>query len=422
MRIIQLTPGAGMMYCGNCLRDNAFVRTLREAGHDASLLPLYLPLTLDEPDESADAPVFYGGVNVYLEQHSALWRWMPQWFKKLLNARALLRWAGKFAATTAPAKLGPMTLSMLRGQEGNQARELAPLADWLAEHAPDAVCYSNALLLGIHPELKQRLPARTVCFLAGEDAFLDALPEPFRSLCWGVLREHATTVDVLIAPSRYYADMMEERLELPADCIHVVPCGLNVADFAQATAPDVPVLGYFARMTPDKGVDVLVEAYIAYRRRNPSQQLRLMIGGSMTPADEEFVNDIQTRIAAAGYEADATFHPNVSREEKIRLLQSLTVFSVPTRQPEAFGLYLIEAFAAGVPVILPNHGAFTEIITQHGGGLLYDTTNPEALLLHLEQLLADQPLHNRLSSEARSAAQHFTASTMARNVLNILDV
>ena len=70
MNIIQITPGAGKMYCGNCFRDNALGAALRKAGHDVTILPMYLPLTLDEPDQSNGMPIFFNGVKVYLGQKS----------------------------------------------------------------------------------------------------------------------------------------------------------------------------------------------------------------------------------------------------------------------------------------------------------------------------------------------------------------
>ena len=78
MNIVQITPGAGAMYCGNCLRDNALVAALRKLGHDVLMVPLYLPLTLDEEDQSAGTPIFFGGINVYLQQKSALFRKTPR--------------------------------------------------------------------------------------------------------------------------------------------------------------------------------------------------------------------------------------------------------------------------------------------------------------------------------------------------------
>ena len=90
MNLVQITPGAGAMYCGNCFRDNALVAELRRMGHDVTMVPLYLPLTLDEEDQSADTPIFFGGINVFLEQKSALFRKAPDWLRHLLASRKLL--------------------------------------------------------------------------------------------------------------------------------------------------------------------------------------------------------------------------------------------------------------------------------------------------------------------------------------------
>src|SRR2546430_4099685 len=124
MNIGQIAPGAGGMYCGNCFRDTALVPALRRQGHEVLMGPLYLPLTLDEDDQSAGTPIFFSGINVYLEQKSPLFRAAPGWFHDLFTSRALLKLAAGKAAKTRAQDLGELTLSMLRGEEGNQAREL----------------------------------------------------------------------------------------------------------------------------------------------------------------------------------------------------------------------------------------------------------------------------------------------------------
>ena len=91
MRILQLTPGTGSFYCGTCLRDNALVTELRRLGHDALMAPLYLPPTLDETAASPEAPLFYGGVNVYLQQISPLFRRTPRGLDRVFDSPVLLR-------------------------------------------------------------------------------------------------------------------------------------------------------------------------------------------------------------------------------------------------------------------------------------------------------------------------------------------
>ncbi|MFT6619809.1 MAG: hypothetical protein ACJASX_002714, partial [Limisphaerales bacterium] len=121
MNIVQITPGAGGMYCGNCFRDNALVAELRKLGHDTLMVPLYLPMTLDEEDQSAGTPIFFTGINVYLEQKIPLFRRAPKWLHKLLASPILLKLAGTQAAKTRAEDVSDLTLSMLRGEEGNQA-------------------------------------------------------------------------------------------------------------------------------------------------------------------------------------------------------------------------------------------------------------------------------------------------------------
>src|SRR5436309_3745210 len=141
MNLVHITPGAGAMYCGLCFRDNALVAELRRMGHQVLMVPLYLPFTLDEADESAGTPIFFSGINVYLEQKSAFFRHAPAWFHDLFAARGLLKWAAGKAAKTRPEQLGELTLSMLRGEAGNQARELDDLIAWLKKQpAPDVIC------------------------------------------------------------------------------------------------------------------------------------------------------------------------------------------------------------------------------------------------------------------------------------------
>jgi hypothetical protein len=193
------------MYCGNCLRDNALVAALRSLGHEVLMVPLYLPLTLDEADQSAGTPVFFSGINVYLQQRAAWFRKAPGWLHHLLASPALLKWAAHRSGNTRPGTLGPLTLSMLRGETGNQAREIEDLISWLiTQQKPDAIFLSNALLLGMARRLKAALDRPIVCMLQGEDYFLDSLPEPHRTACWTTLAERAQDADLFIGPSRYF--------------------------------------------------------------------------------------------------------------------------------------------------------------------------------------------------------------------------
>jgi glycosyltransferase involved in cell wall biosynthesis len=427
MNIIQLTPGAGAMYCGNCLRDNTLVAALRKLGHEALMVPLYLPLTLDEADQSADVPVFFGGISVYLEQKLPWFSRAPGWAHRLLAARPLLRWASGRAAKTRPQDVGDLTLSMLRGEQGQQGRELQALIDWLKTQAkPDVICLSNALLLGSARRLRAELRAPIACMFQGEDTFLDSLPASHRAACWEALRQRAAEVDVLISPSHYFADLMTRRLGLPAGRVRVVPNGINLDGFQdQPTQPAAgpPVLGFFARMCREKGLDTLVEAFIQVCRRGRAPGLRLRVGGSCGPSDQPLVNELRRRLQDASLTDRVEFHPNLTRTQKVAFLQSLSVFSVPANYGEAFGLYLVEALAAGVAAAQPRTGAFPELIEATGGGLLYEPGNPSCLADIIETLVADPARARSIGAAGRSAVlEHYSAEAMAKGMLRAWSV
>jgi glycosyltransferase involved in cell wall biosynthesis len=418
LRIVQITPGAGKMYCGACLRDNALVTALRKLGHTVLMVPLYLPLTLDEEDQSAGTPIFFGGINVYLEQQSALFRHAPEWLRNILASPALLKLASGAAAKTRASDLGPMTISVLRGEEGRQARELDDLMDWLKSEKPDIVSLSNALLVGLVRRIKKELRIPVICSLQGEDWFLDALPAADRDLAWQTAAERAAEVDLFIAPSHYFGDLMQRRLKLAPEKVRVLANGLNLEGYAgPKIEPPTPVLGYFARMSAEKGLESLVNAFITLKRQDRVKNLKLRIGGSCGPADQPLLDTLKSRLQISGWLGDVEFSPNLTHAEKVSFLKSLSVLSVPATYGEAFGLYIIEALACGVPVVQPDHAAFPELIRETGGGLLYPPGDESALAGALESLFLDSTRARSLGETGQKAIlDRFNIETMARRM------
>jgi glycosyltransferase involved in cell wall biosynthesis len=420
MRVVHLTAGTGSFFCGTCLRDHALVKALRRLGHDALIVPLYLPLVLDDSGSHEESPLFFGGINVYLQQKSAFFRHTPQWFDKLLDSPALLHQAGRKAGMTNPAELGEITLSMIQGEHGHQAKELDKLVAWLVEQKPDVVCLSNSLLIGVARRVREELRVPIICSLQGEDAFLDSLPEPYRERCWQLVRERAADVVRFVAPSRYYSALMQERLRLGPEKIAVIYNGMDLDGFAPAGArPEFPTVGFLARMCRDKGLDTLVEAFIRLAPRLP--HARLKIGGTLTDADRAFVNDLTARLGQAGIVNSVKFLPNLTHAEKQQFLRGLTVVSVPTQRGEAFGLFVIESLASGVAVVQPNNGAFPELIELTGGGVLYAQGDASSLADALEKLLLDPAHAAKLGRCGREIVNsHFTSDAMARNFEELL--
>jgi glycosyltransferase involved in cell wall biosynthesis len=402
------------------MRDNALVLALRKRGHDALLVPMYLPLTLDEVSAAENIPVFYGGINSYLQQVSPLFRHTPRWLDKLLDSPKALASAGKRAGMTKASELGPMTLSMLKGEEGNQKKELERLVEWLASEKPDWVVLSNALLLGMGRRIREATGAKIACTLQGEDGFLDALGAPFNTKCWELVGERGAEFDALIPVSRYHSELMQKRAKLPPEKLHVVYNGIDLTGYVpRAEPPETLTLGYLARMYEPKGLGTLIEAFLLLAPRLP--QLKLAVAGAQVGYDHFYVGKLVAKLAAAGLADRVSWHPNVSRDEKIAFLKNLTVLSVPATYGESFGLYVIEALAAGVPVVQPKHGGFPEILAQTGGGALYEPLTPEALAHALETLLSDPKTAFELGAVGQKAVfEKFSVDAMAEGVEKVL--
>ena len=422
MKILMLSAGTGSYHCGTCMRDNALVKALRFEGHDALLAPMYLPMVLDEAAATPEAPLFFGGVNVYLQQKSAFFRKSPRWLDQWLDSPGILRSAAKRVGMTRPSELGDLTISMLLGEEGKQAKEVDRLVSWIKdEMRPDVVCLSNALLLGVARRIKRETAAAVVCTLQGEDSFLDSLPEPDRTRAWKTLGERGQDVDAFIAVSRYYAGVIASRTEIAAERMNVVYNGIDLDGYAPRTkSPQPPVIGFLAHFSPVKGLETLIDAFIVLRARGRVSDARLLAAGSANAADQPFVEKMKAKIAAAGLAGDTDFLLNLDRPAKIAFLRSLSVLSVPATYGEAFGLYLVEAWASGVPVVQPQHGAFPELLAESGGGLLCEPDDPQSLAERLEELILDPERAAMLGARgAQAVREKFTVEAMAKGVLDV---
>ncbi len=429
MNLILLTPGTGSYHCGVCMRDNALAKEVIRRGHRAVMLPMYLPLTLDEESATPQAPIFFGGGSTYLREKFRWFRKMPRWLDRMFSARWLLKLlAGSASAKTGGPEVAGMTMSMLRGEQGNQATELEELIAWLRTafdgRPPDAVWLSTALQAGLARRIRAAVGVPVIGFLQGEDTFLDGLG-PDAPQAWALLSERMRDASAWVAPSRYYAKLMAQRLDWDPAQIHVIPNGVQPAPVAVPPAerrPSVgPTIGYLARFVPGKGIGLLVEAFILLRQRMPEARLRC--AGSMTAQDAKYVEKLKARLKKAGCAEAVEWLPNVSLAEKSAFLESLSIFSVPATYSEAFGQYVIEAMAAGTPVVLPRASAFPEIIEASGAGELFDLGATEAesaaaLAQALESLLRDPDRARALGQRGYDAARsEFSMARLAERLL-----
>ena len=425
MNLAFLTPGTGSYYCGACMRDNALAKSLHAAGHQVSLLPMYLPLQLDEEKHTqAGNPIFFGGINVFLQQKLPIFRHLPPWLHKLLNHAGLLRSAAKRSHMTSAREHGEMALEMLRIESSPFDKELDKLIDFLATEKPDVLCLGTALQAGMIRQLKARLGVKVICTFQGEDSFLDGLPEPFKTSCWKELRTRVADADLLVAPSQFYADLMRRRFDTPDLRIEVMPNGIDLEGYRVSTLPtSAPVIGYLARMIREKGVHHFVEAFIHLRKQLHHPDARLHIAGAATAGDQKLIAELQQKLSTAGLADQVTWSPNISREEKADLLASLTIFSVPATYPEAFGLYTVEALASGVPLVQPDASSFQEIIATSQAGILVPPGDPTALAAAWHDLLTRPEHLKELGENGRRAAEEsYSVEAMRDRFLALVEL
>ena len=422
MRLLAVTAGAGGMYCGSCLRDNTLAAELQARGHDVTLLPVYTPTRTDEENVS-DSRVFFSGISVYLEQNVPLFRKTPAVLDFLWDTPAVIRLATGRGVSVDPELLGDLTVSMLQGEAGHQAKEFGKLVRYLKRQPPfDVVMLPTSLLASLAPPLRRELARPIVCTLSGEDLFLEGLPPPYRKQAKALIGEAARAVDRFVATSDYYAEFMAGYLALPRRKIAVAPIGIRFDGLEPAAAPvERPfTIGYLARIAPEKGLHLLASAYIKLRRELGLGPARLEAAGYLAPEHRTYLDGIAKALAAVGLESEFRCHATVDRAQKVEFLRGLDALSVPSPYAEPKGLYLLEALASGVPVVEPRHGAFPELVEATGGGLLFAPGDVSDLAARILELAAD-PERRRALGRSGSAAvrQRYSAARMAERTLEI---
>ncbi len=414
MKIAYLTAGAAGMFCGSCMHDNTLARAMIAQGADVQLIPLYTPIRTDEENVSSDK-LFFGGINVYLQQNVPGYRYLPRWLAKALDQKWLIKWATSKSTSISAESLGPLAVSMLRGREGFQKTEVDRLAEWLAgDLRPDVVVLTNMLIAGCAPAIKERLKTKIVVTLQGDDIFLDGLTEPYKTQAFREIKTLSASVDAYITASTYYADYMAKYLGIHRNKIEVLPLGLDLADFTEFAPPNPlptrpsdrpPTIGYLARIAPEKGFHLLVDAFLEIRRRGRNE-VRLEAAGWLGDHRRTYFEQQLSKLRAAGAESHFCYWGAVSREEKLSFLKSIDVLSVPTVYQEPKGLFVLEAMAAGVPVVQPKHGGFPELVEQTGGGVLVAPGDASAIADGILGLLDNESLRESLSEQGRKSV-HF---------------
>ncbi len=424
MRIAYIAAGAAGMYCGSCLHDNTLAAGLMKLDHEVALIPTYTPLRTDERDVTNE-PIFYGAINVYLQQKARLFQRAPGVFRKMLDRPSLLQWVSRFAASTDARDLGALTLSILQAEEGHQRVELERLLEFLETFRPDLVQLTNAMFLGIGSAIRAQLGVPVISGLTGEDLFMNELPAPYREQVESEMRRHARQVDGFIATSRYYATVMQGFLGVEANRMHVVPLGINLEGFqaqVQQTGGGPVTLGYLARICPEKGLHHLIDALRLLSSEPGGAELRLKVAGYLGARDQEYLDEQIRKVRSWGLEDSVEFLGEVDRQQKLDFYSAIDVLSVPTTYREPKGLFVLEGWAAGVPAVLPRHGAFPELIESTGAGLLVDPDSPTALAAGLRTLIDDRSQRLERGARGRDAVEEqYNTEVMTRRTEEIYE-
>lgn len=423
MNILQIIPGSGgSFYCGNCLRDDKFHLAMKKQGHEVTKIPMYLPLFSDEHDLN-EIPVFYGAISIYLKQLYPIFRHAPAWMDRLLNSGPMLKLAASMAGSTNAKGLEEMTVSMLMGEEGKQKEELNRMVSWMAEYlSPDVIHLSNALLLGLAPKLKQEFPnAILVCSLQDEDVWVDAMKDSFRDKIWALMSTKAEHLDAFIAVSDFYAGVSLEKMNIPKEKIFTNHLGVDPDEyiFAKPETKDRNI-GYISRMCKENGFDIIIDAFIELKKDTAYEDVKLILTGGSTGDDKPLLKQVQKKLKKERLLKQVEFHEDFDGEGRHEFLKKVKLISVPVRNGEAFGLYLLESMASGVPVVQPNLGAFAEIVNKSKGGIIYENNTAEELALTLKSLLNNKDKLQELSVAGRKGVEkEFNIYTQADHLIRI---
>jgi glycosyltransferase involved in cell wall biosynthesis len=423
MKVVHIIPGSGgTFYCQNCLRDKELIKNLRAMGNDVIMVPIYLPHNIDGTGIMGDTPVFYGAINVYLKEKMPFYRRAPLWIERLLDAESLLQMAAKKAGSTRATGLEEMTLSMLDGEHGRQSSELEHLITYLKEEIkPDIVHLSNALLLGLAKRLKNDLNASVVCSLQDENEWIDPMSQAYQKQTWDKMAERAVDVDAFVAASRYYADRSIQQLRLPPEKVHVVYGGIEPERYETATLDlDPPVIGYLCRMSEYFGLGIIADAFTILKQDDAFKNTKLHLMGGYTGDDKPFIKKVMRKLKSKKVSEDVILFEKFGIEDRIQFLKSLSVLSVPVPGGEAFGAYMIEALAAGVPIVQPNAGGYPEFVANTGGGVIYEPNDPEHLAETLAKVLSDRDkLKNLAQNGKEKVTSQYTMTSMASKIVDI---
>ena len=405
MKVVFLvTSSGGSFYCSNCYRDMLYFTAVRiNEGVESSAIPLYLPPEKIYVESGFDQNVFFGAISLYIRERVHFLSKMPAFLDRILDSGPLLRLAAQRAGTTRSEGLEDLTLNMISSHVSTRENEIKRLVRYMNRNGkPDVIHLSNALVIGLAGQIKKELDVKIVCSLQNEDDWLNEMAEPYQSKAWKMIEEEAEHVDGFVCPSRYFRDFFLSRAAIPAEKIHIIPSGIETWDHVPSQAKDrAQAIGFFSRVSYHNGFDKLVDAFLLLKKENGFKDLELHVCGGYTADDKPFIAEQIKKVKDSGYREYIRIFPGFQGRGKIDFLDSIDIMSVPVRKYDGYGLYILEANVASVPVVQPATGAFPEILDATGGGVIYNPDTVEALAENLRSLLLDPSKARELGETGR---------------------
>ena len=405
MKVVYLITGSGgSFYCGNCYRDMLYVKAIRKVpGVITRAVPLYLPPDRQNVRDGFEKEVFFGAISMFLREKVGFLKNMPPFMDKIVDSVPLLKLAARQAGATRTEGYEDLTLSMIEGDNAFRKHEVDRLVRYLMKDGkPDVIHLSNALILGLARQIKQRMNVRIVCSLLNEDDWIDEMAEPYQGNAWKMIAKEAIHVDSFITPSSYSKELFKRKTGLNCSNVHIVPLGFDPEKSDNSKTDSVyPALGYFSRVNAHNGFDKLTDAFINIKEKDLVPGLTLHVCGGFTGDDKPFISDQIKKIKTHGFQKSVKIYPEFLGNKKLEFFSSVDVISVPVRKYDGYGLYILEANGAGIPVVQPATGAFPEILEMTEGGLTYSPDNNEELVNTLVKLLNDRDLQKILGEKGK---------------------
>ncbi len=423
MRILYLVAGNDIIGGGATVRDAAFVRGLVQAGHEVEAVSLYGHATVE--GENGVSNIFKS-----LGRHT-LRRFFPR-LAKLPEALASfahgVRPVDNMTSIAVSGRRadpkGPLAVGLLSGANKMQRREFTRLMDRLAAKPGriDIVVLSNTILSGLAEAIRANIGCPIICLSQGSDRIIESLEEPYRSDARKLVRKNARLFRLVVSSSRYFAIRTTESMSLPASRIKVVPPGVD------AKAMDNPAprkrlpftIGYMAPIRKEKGLDILIDA-VDSLAKDTQLEPELWIGGKVE--DERYWNRLYRRMESSSLKSRYRLFGSLGGKDRRDFMEGLSAFVVSSREPESRATHLLEAMAAGVPVIGPAAGIIPEIFQHANGGLLVSSEAPAWMFSQALELLAAMPdtadEMGRAGSEGVN--RHFSMESAAQRLVEVIE-